>query len=69
MTDWGAHHVDIAQWAIGMDHTGPSASKGPPNIPCRSRMGYPTIDNRYNAATKFNVKCMFPNGVEMIDPR
>jgi predicted dehydrogenase len=65
MTDWGAHHVDIAQWAIGMDHSGPISVEGTAEHPVPFENGRPTISNRYNAATKFNVKCVFPNGVEL----
>ena len=66
MTDWGAHHVDIAQWAIGMDQTGPTSVE-PTMIqhPVEFQDGYPTADNYFNTATKFTVRCQFPNGVEM----
>ena len=66
MTDWGAHHVDIAQWAIGMQNTGPKTVEGiSATHPVPFKDGYPTKDDAFNTATKFNIKCVFPNGVEL----
>ncbi len=37
LTDWGAHHLDITQWALNTEHTGPKTIDGSktvlPNIP------------------------------------
>jgi predicted dehydrogenase len=67
LTDWGAHHVDIAQWAIGMEESGPqSVEVLSAEHPVPFKDGYPTVDNKYNTATKFQVKCMFNGGIEMI---
>ena len=68
MTDWGAHHVDIASWAIGMDQSGPLSVEGVEGSvkhPVPFLNGYPTLDDQYNAATKFDVKVMCPNDVEL----
>jgi predicted dehydrogenase len=66
LTDWGAHHVDIAQWAIGMDRSGPVSVK-PVSVkhPVPFKDGMPTQDDAYNTATDFLIECLFPNGVKM----
>jgi predicted dehydrogenase len=67
MTDWGAHHVDIAQWAIGMDHSGPTSVEPIRRVlPVPFTNGYPTVDNDFNTATQFTVRCLFPNNVELM---
>lgn len=66
LTDWGAHHVDIGQWAIGMDESGPSTIEVEEHeLPVEFKDGHPTADDRFNTPTGFLVKAMFPNGVEM----
>ncbi|OUT58573.1 MAG: oxidoreductase [Rhodopirellula sp. TMED11] len=67
LTDWGAHHVDIACWALGATETGPS--KVTPleyTLPVNYKDGQPTVHDQYNAATKFKIKVDMPNDVEMI---
>ena len=67
LTDWGAHHVDIATWAIGMDHSGPvSIEPLESSFPQPLKRGMPTKDDCYSTALKFNIRCTYPNGVELI---
>jgi predicted dehydrogenase len=65
-TDWGAHHVDIASWAMGYDQPG----KGPRTIdgtdaqhPVEFKDGYPTLDDRYNTAHDYAIHCKYDDGV------
>ena len=52
MNDWGAHHVDIATWALGADKTGPS--KITPvsySLPVEYKDGNPLVTDQYNSPT------------------
>ncbi len=54
MTDWGAHHLDIAQWGIG---------ELPVQIESTAAM--PNVKDGYNVAVDFSAKYTYPSGVVM----
>jgi predicted dehydrogenase len=56
MTDWGAHHNDIAQWALGMDDSGPVKVTGIKGV----QQG---IENGYDCHRDFEVVFEYANGV------
>jgi predicted dehydrogenase len=57
MTDWGAHHNDIAQWALGMDGSGPVYVDGTDAE--FSAKGMHTVPKN------FNVHYKYANGVDL----
>ena len=54
MTDWGAHHLDIAQWGI---------DSYPVEIDTNAT--FPEVPNGYNVALDFSARYKYANGVEM----
>lgn len=57
MTDWGAHHDDIAQWANGTERSGPVEIEGKSLVDM--------IPDGYTAAAEYEVKFKYANGVRM----
>ncbi len=69
MTDWGAHHVDMAQWIIDQCKPGDGPISIKPimveaKVPFDEN-GNPTLDDRYNAPHRFTVHAQFPNDILM----
>ena len=54
---WGIHHVDIAQWGHGTEHTGPTEVEGTATFP---------EDGLTDCAVSWNVRLQFADGVTMI---
>lgn len=59
MTDWGAHHNDIAQWALGMDDSGPIEVSGTGEAPSKD-------PNSYNCHPHFEVTYTYKNGATVL---
>jgi predicted dehydrogenase len=57
MTDWGAHHMDVAHWAMGITDGGPLAVSG------RGKM--PHVVNGFNTPIEFTVDLDYPGGVRV----
>jgi len=53
---WGAHPLDIAQWGLDMDHTGPVSYEGKGEIPQGGL--FDTVEN-------WDIRCRYANGVTM----
>ncbi len=59
LTDWAAHHCDIANWGMGTEGTGPVSVKGEGVFP---RVGL------YNAAINYNLECRYAPGASPVAP-
>jgi predicted dehydrogenase len=57
MTNWGAHHLDITQWALGMDESGPV------EISARAEFN---ADRLYETPQWFEITYKYANGVTVI---
>lgn len=55
MTDTGAHHLDIALWALGLDNTGP--------VEIATEGTLPRITDGYNVPKDFSARLKFVGGV------
>lgn len=67
-TDWGAHHVDIAMWALNKNGAkqGPTAIDGTDcEHPVKFENGDPTVDDCYNTSHNFSVIHTFDDGITM----
>ena len=56
LTDWSGHHIDIANWGAGLEHTGPVEIEG---------VGVYPREGIYNTPVEYDIHCKYANGIEM----
>jgi predicted dehydrogenase len=57
VSDHGAHYVDIAQWGLGTERSGPVEVEGRGDFPS---------EGLFNVATAYHIEWTYANGVKMI---
>ncbi|HEX4146217.1 MAG TPA: Gfo/Idh/MocA family oxidoreductase [Pirellulales bacterium] len=58
LTDWGAHHIDIAQWGLNMENSGPTSIDG-------SKTVLPNIPGGYTTPKSPLVECVYPGDITL----
>ena len=58
ITDWGAHHIDIVQWALGMDESGPVKLE---NI----RGSLPDQKSLWNTPDRYHFDAVYADGTRV----
>ncbi len=56
LTDWAGHHIDIANWGAGLEHTGPVEISG---------AGVYPVEGIFNVPVEYDFLCKYGNGIEM----
>jgi predicted dehydrogenase len=56
LTDWAGHHIDIANWGAGLEHTGPVEISG---------AGVYPVEGIFNVPVEYDFLCKYANGIEM----
>ncbi len=59
LTDWGAHHNDIAQWGLGKDGTGPIYITATGMTPSK-------VKNSYDCHPEFAVTSTYADGTDLV---
>jgi myo-inositol 2-dehydrogenase / D-chiro-inositol 1-dehydrogenase len=57
ITNWGAHHIDIAQWALGMELSGPVSVMAKADF---------MKDDVWTVHTTYHVEMMYPGDIQLI---
>jgi myo-inositol 2-dehydrogenase/D-chiro-inositol 1-dehydrogenase len=69
ITGWGVHHVDIAHWAMGAEHSGPVEISAQAEFPKKGLWdvhGPYQVEARYANGVQMHISDKYPNGLKFV---